>query len=62
MSFRRKKGPERHIVRAALGRPDQDGSKVAGVVLTMVDTKARGALSADDPAYYYGSYRSYYQE
>ena len=52
----------RQAIRAALSRLEQDGSNVAGVVLSMVDTKARGALSADDPAYYYGTYRSYYQE
>ncbi len=52
----------RQAIRAALSRLESDGSNVAGVVLSMVDTKARGALSADDPAYYYGTYRAYYQE
>lgn len=52
----------RQAIRAALSRLEQDGSRVAGVILSMVDTKARGALSADDPAYYYGAYRAYYQE
>ncbi len=52
----------RQAIRAALSRLEQDGANVAGVILSMVDTRARGALSADDPAYYYGAYRAYYQE
>ena len=52
----------RQAIRAALSRLEQDGSSVAGLILTLVDTKARGALSADDPAYYYGAYRAYYQD
>jgi len=52
----------RQGVRAALDRLEQDEAKIAGVVLSQVDLKARGALQANDPAYYQEAYRAYYQE
>jgi len=52
----------RQGVRAALDRLEQDEAKIAGVALSQVDLKARGALQANDPAYYHEAYRAYYQE
>ena len=52
----------RSAARAALDLLRRDGVKVLGVVLSMVDKRARNALSAGDPSYYYEQYRRYYQD
>jgi capsular exopolysaccharide synthesis family protein len=52
----------RQAIRAALRRLAQDGASTPGVVLSRVDTNAGGALSEQDPTFYYGAYRAYYQE
>ena len=45
---------------AAIHLLEQDGARIAGVVLNMVDLTARGSLSAEDPAYYHRAYEGYY--
>jgi Mrp family chromosome partitioning ATPase len=45
---------------AAIHLLEQDGARIAGVVLNMVDLSARGSLSAEDPAYYHRAYEGYY--
>lgn len=45
---------------AAIHLLEQDGARIAGVVLNMVDLNARGSLSAEDPAYYHRAYEGYY--
>ena len=52
----------RHAVRAALTLLESDGSYIAGTVLNMVDTRARGAIGAANPAYYYNANQPYYVE
>lgn len=50
----------KHAVRAALTRLDQDNTVLTGIVLTMASTKA-GTVDANDPAYYQSNYSAYYQ-
>lgn len=45
---------------AAIHLLEQDGARMAGIVLNMVDLSARGSLSAEDPAYYHRAYEGYY--
>lgn len=52
----------REAVKTALANLEDAGVKVAGVVLTRVDTRAKDALGADNPAYYYSSYKNYYHD
>jgi succinoglycan biosynthesis transport protein ExoP len=50
----------RQAAASALAHLEQDGANVAGIVLNMVDTSAKGVFSADDPSYYMKSYQAYY--
>ncbi len=52
----------RSAVRAALDILHRDHAPVVGVVLSMVDKRARNSLSSSDPSYYYDRYRRYYQD
>jgi exopolysaccharide transport family protein len=52
----------RNAVRAGLDLLARDGAPLIGVVLSMVDTHARRAMSGADPSYYYEHYRRYYQD
>jgi len=46
---------------AALNLLVQDGARIAGVALNMVDLSSRSALSTGDSSYYYADYRRYYE-
>ena len=46
---------------AALALLEQDGARVAGVALNMVDLSAKASLSVGDSSYYYSDYRRYYE-
>ena len=48
-------------LRAVIDRLEQDGAPVAGVVLSMVDTRAPDVMGAENPAFYYSGYGRYYQ-
>ncbi len=52
----------RRAIHTALGHLANDRSRVAGVLLSMVDTRARVAIGTGDPTYYYGHYRGYYHD
>ena len=52
----------RYAIQAAVARLTRDQSAVAGLLLTMVDKKARSSMSAGDPGYYYGQYHKYYHD
>ncbi len=52
----------RRAIQTALGHLTNDRSRVAGVLLSMVDTRARLAIGTGDPTYYYGHYRGYYHD
>jgi len=52
----------RNAVRAGLDLLVRDKAPVVGLVLSMVDTGARRAISGSDPSYYYEHYRRYYQD
>lgn len=52
----------RRAIHTALGHLVNDRSRIAGVMLSMVDTRARVAIGTGDPTYYYGHYRGYYHD
>lgn len=52
----------RSAIRAALDMLERDRAPLLGLVLSMVDTRARRSMSASDPSYYYENYRRYYQD
>jgi succinoglycan biosynthesis transport protein ExoP len=47
-------------IRAAIDRLDSDRAIIAGLVMTMVNLKARGFLGEGDASYYHKSYQTYY--
>jgi capsular exopolysaccharide synthesis family protein len=52
----------RAAIRAALDLLHQDKAELLGMVLSMVDTRAKRSMSNTDPSYYYDRYRRYYQD
>jgi capsular exopolysaccharide synthesis family protein len=52
----------RHAALAAIERLEGDGLTIGGVILTMVDIRARASLGEGDTTYYYKASRKYYVE
>lgn len=50
----------RDAARAAIGRVEQGGGVIGGVILTRADLNARSSFSKSDPSFYYKAYKSYY--
>jgi Mrp family chromosome partitioning ATPase len=50
----------RQAVSAAVDRLEADGASIAGVVLTLVNVKAKAFLGSNDAHYYHKSYKHYY--
>ncbi|AQR61196.1 hypothetical protein BZG35_05670 [Brevundimonas sp. LM2] len=50
----------RDAARAAIGRIEQSGGIIGGVLLTRADLNARSSFSRSDPSFYYKAYKSYY--
>ncbi len=61
MAARWNKTPRRSI-QAAIARLTHDGARVAGVLLSMVDTRSRFSTGVGDQSYYYVNYRGYYRD
>jgi exopolysaccharide transport family protein len=52
----------RYAIQAAVARLQRDQARIAGLLLTMVDKRARASMGAGDPGYYYGQYHKYYHD
>jgi Mrp family chromosome partitioning ATPase len=50
----------RRAIKSALAMLEQDGTPVAGAVLSMASATSR-AVGADNPAYYHQMFGNYYQ-
>jgi capsular exopolysaccharide synthesis family protein len=52
----------RKAIQMALSYLTVDRAPLAGLILSMVDTRARLSIGTGDPTYYYGAYQGYYHD